>query len=120
MLLLPWIAAHCMRPLTRALAFGVLGLALGAFVSEGSLLEWLGAGLALGATLFAVQELVLRTSVSIVVPLVAAAAILSAVRTIALNAYPGAVANGALLALGLALLSWAWFAALGRRSGPAL
>jgi len=58
------------------------------------------------------HELVERTSVAVLIPLAASAILLRAVRAIVLDAYPGAIAYGALLVLGLAGVSWVGYTRL--------
>lgn len=109
MLLIPWIRQHFRNFASRAVVFGLLGLAMGAFITESSLLEWGGAGAVAAFAFVAVYELIARTSVSVVIPFMASAMILRAARTVAIDAFPGAVAYGTLLAAGIAVGSWFWY-----------
>ncbi len=98
----------------RTLFFVVVGLTVAAFRTESALGEWLVTAVGVTAVLWLIYELVARTSVSILIPLTAGQVILGEVRTLVTQPYPGAGPKAVLWILGVALVSWFWFARLNR------
>jgi hypothetical protein len=105
-LLMLWL-----MPRRRASSYWLLlvGFAAAAAAANESVLTWLGAGVAITLGLVAILALVRRTGPAILIPLVAVPMLLTQVRSMVLQAFPGALAEGLLGAVVLAVASWHWY-----------